>query len=514
MKKIILYAGLAILIVISVATLTKNNQSRSVVSTADTLVEKVYVAVEGSGTINVIDPATNKSVKVIDLTEKETSTRYMPHNVQTSPDGTSIWVTANAEVEGHGHSLRLIPIAYAHDADEHEGMEPHEGDQVIVIDPRKDTIIKRIPIGEGQHLAHVVLSPDSQTAYAVAQETNKLYPIDTQTFLLKRAIDLPAGSGPHGLRISPDGQTAYVALLDGQGLGIVDLTTGDVEVRSLEGIAVQTAVTPDGKYVLASIYDARSVALYDTNLKTVSYITLPESSQGPLQLYPTSDSRFVYVADQGVLYNRPANNKLYKLDVTAKTIVDTIVVGKAPHGVVVSEDNQRVYVTNLEGDTVSVIDAATKQEITQIPVGSKPNGISIWRVDENMQKNAMTLADQEITVYKTKTCGCCHVYVDYLEQNEMKVTAIDVTDLDTIKNQYGVPSHLQSCHTSVVGDYVIEGHVPLQIIVKLLAEKPAIKGIALPGMPSGSPGMPGPKTEPWTVYAIANDGTISEFMTY
>lgn len=124
------------------------------------------------------------------------------------------------------------------------------------------------------------------------------------------------------------------------------------------------------------------------------------------------------------------------------------------------------------------------------------------------------LQGQEITVYKTKTCGCCHVFTQYLERENANVKVVDVADLSAIKREYGVPSNLESCHTSLVGGYVVEGHVPLEVIEKLLAEKPTIKGIALPGMPSGSPGMPGPKTEKWTIYAIANDGSVSEFMSY
>ncbi len=124
------------------------------------------------------------------------------------------------------------------------------------------------------------------------------------------------------------------------------------------------------------------------------------------------------------------------------------------------------------------------------------------------------LLGQEITVYKTKTCGCCRVYTQYLEREDANVKVVDVADLSAIKKQYGVPTELQSCHTSVIGGYVVEGHIPLEVIEKLLAEKPTIKGIALPGMPSGSPGMPGPKTETWTIYAIGNDGTATEFMSY
>ncbi len=94
----------------------------------------------------------------------------------------------------------------------------------------------------------------------------------------------------------------------------------------------------------------------------------------------------------------------------------------------------------------------------------------------------------------------------------MDVEVSQVADVSPIKEKYGVPSSLQSCHTSVVDGYFVEGHVPAEAISKLVAEKPAIKGIALPGMPSGSPGMPGSKTGDFVVYAVGNDGNVEEFM--
>lgn len=506
MKKAYVLGGIVILALVGITLLAKNNP---ISSTGNALTEKIYVAVEEEGTVNVIDPATNKSIKVIDLTEHETETKYLPHNVQASPDGKSIWVTANAGME-EGHTSLFVSTAYADEG--HGEMKMDLGDQVIVIDPQEDTIIKRIPLGSGQHLAHVVFTPDGSTALIAAQETSKLYKVDTSNFL-QTGISLPEGSGPHGMRLSPDGKTAYVAFMDGKGLGIVDLANGTTEVKPLNGSVVQTAVTSDGKYVAASVYETRSVALYDTALESVTYVALPEGSEGPVQLYPTSDSRYVYIADQGVLQNRPANNKLYKLDLQTKAITESITVGKAPHGVVINDDYSKAYVTNLEGNTVSVVDTKTGKEITQISVGSKPNGISIWK-GQSVFGEKTALMGEEMTVYKTKTCGCCHVYVEYLEREDVKVKAVDVEDLTAIKDQYGVPSNLQSCHTSIVGGYVVEGHIPLEVVEKLLAEKPAIKGIALPGMPSGSPGMPGPKTEKWTIYAIGNDGAVTEFMSY
>ncbi len=120
----------------------------------------------------------------------------------------------------------------------------------------------------------------------------------------------------------------------------------------------------------------------------------------------------------------------------------------------------------------------------------------------------------EIMLYKSETCGCCSLYIDYLERNtELKVNVVDAGGDNSIKDQYNIPTKLRSCHTAIYGDYFVEGHVPLEAIVKLIQEKPAIKGIALEGMPMGAPGMSGSAEGKFTVYAIQNDGSITEFMT-
>src|SRR5688500_15551403 len=102
-----------------------------------------------------------------------------------------------------------------------------------------------------------------------------------------------------------------------------------------------------------------------------------------------------------------------------------------------------------------------------------------------------TTAD-EIVVYKTPTCGCCGRWVDHMKANGFTATVKDTVDLAPIKKRLGVPPSMVSCHTTVVNGYVVEGHVPAEAVRKLLKERPAIVGIAAPGMPAGSPGMEGP----------------------
>lgn len=101
-------------------------------------------------------------------------------------------------------------------------------------------------------------------------------------------------------------------------------------------------------------------------------------------------------------------------------------------------------------------------------------------------------AGLEVTVYKDPNCGCCNKWIDHLRDNGFKVTAIDRRDLGDIKQRLGITREVASCHTARVGDYLVEGHVPADLIRRLLKERPDVVGIAVPGMPVGSPGMEGP----------------------
>lgn len=125
------------------------------------------------------------------------------------------------------------------------------------------------------------------------------------------------------------------------------------------------------------------------------------------------------------------------------------------------------------------------------------------------------IKDVQAVVYKSPSCGCCGAWAQYAERRGMNVEVKVVRNLNQIKEKYGVPEGKQACHTTVLKEsgYVVEGHVPTSAINKLLNEEPDIQGIGLPGMPQGSPGMPGPKQEDWKIYSLQEDGTTSEFMT-
>lgn len=123
-------------------------------------------------------------------------------------------------------------------------------------------------------------------------------------------------------------------------------------------------------------------------------------------------------------------------------------------------------------------------------------------------------ANQElpsVMVYKTPTCGCCSLWVDHMREAGFEVETRDLRDLMSIKQDAGVPPRATSCHTALVGEYVVEGHVPADEVKRMLAEQPQIAGIAVPGMPIGSPGMEGPNARPYQVYSFTHAGQLEVF---
>ena len=121
----------------------------------------------------------------------------------------------------------------------------------------------------------------------------------------------------------------------------------------------------------------------------------------------------------------------------------------------------------------------------------------------------------EITVYKTPTCGCCNVWVTHLRENGFRVKVNEVESTAEHQKKYGVPNALRSCHTAIVNGYTIEGHVPASEIQRLLKEKPKAKGLAVPGMPIGSPGMEmGTRRDPFAVLLFDETGKTTVYRQY
>lgn len=128
-------------------------------------------------------------------------------------------------------------------------------------------------------------------------------------------------------------------------------------------------------------------------------------------------------------------------------------------------------------------------------------------VSRSLSAQAATRTQPAMTVYKDPDCGCCTLWIDHVKKAGFNVTVRETRDAETVKKSFGVPPSLVSCHTAQVGSYIIEGHVPADLIHKLLKEKPVARGLAVPGMPVGSPGMEmGSRKDPYDVLLFEKSG--------
>jgi hypothetical protein len=116
--------------------------------------------------------------------------------------------------------------------------------------------------------------------------------------------------------------------------------------------------------------------------------------------------------------------------------------------------------------------------------------------------------ENEVTLYKNPQCGCCEAYADYLRKNGFAVTVRPTEQLSEMSRAAGIPADQQGCHLSMIDGYMVSGHVPISTVRKLLSERPDIKGVTLPGMPLGSPGMGGDKEGPFEILQIRKSGGV------
>lgn len=148
----------------------------------------------------------------------------------------------------------------------------------------------------------------------------------------------------------------------------------------------------------------------------------------------------------------------------------------------------------------SFLTTAASAQSTPAPARRAPNAA------------AATALPTRMVVYKTPTCGCCGKWIDYMRANGYTVEVHDQNDLTQLKRAAGISDANASCHTAQIGGYVVEGHVPVEAIRRMLRERPAITGIAVPGMIAGTPGMEqGNQHPPYDVVAIARDGRTSVY---
>ena len=125
-----------------------------------------------------------------------------------------------------------------------------------------------------------------------------------------------------------------------------------------------------------------------------------------------------------------------------------------------------------------------------------------------------TARANEIVVYKSPSCDCCGEWAKHLRSNGFDVSVKNMDDTSPVKRQAGIPYDMESCHTAFIDGYAVEGHVPAENIYKMLADRPDIKGLAVPGMPASAPGMDSPDHEPYTVYSFDADGTTEVYASY
>jgi hypothetical protein len=156
--------------------------------------------------------------------------------------------------------------------------------------------------------------------------------------------------------------------------------------------------------------------------------------------------------------------------------------------------------------------AAICMAILMSGCGAKQHSAVQWL---NPTSSADAAEQPQLTVYKNASCGCCKVWVEHMRKHGFAAKVNDVDNMNPIKERVGVPYGMGSCHTAEVGGYFIEGHVPAEQVARLLKEKPKAKGLTVPGMPIGSPGMEqGDTVQPYEVHLVLPDGTTSVYAKY
>ena len=124
------------------------------------------------------------------------------------------------------------------------------------------------------------------------------------------------------------------------------------------------------------------------------------------------------------------------------------------------------------------------------------------------------VAGTAVTIYRNPSCGCCNIYADYLKGKGFDVKLVDTIDMASVKSKYAVPENLEGCHTAIIGKYVFEGLVPAEYLKQVVDERRPIRGLSVPGMPVGAPGMPGMRQGAIHVYYLNGGGSPRVFATF
>ena len=299
------------------------------------------------------------SISAIDLASGQVSTvpvPISPHNVQITADGG--WLLAVGEAAGGGHG------GAGHGPNEAIGL-------LLVFETGRLSSGPVASIPVGTHPAHVVVDREGRRAFVTNSGDDTVSIVDLARKTVLRSVS--TGRYPHGLRINPNGGEAYVANVEDGTVSVLD-TLALVEVARIPvGAApVQVGFTPDGERLYVSLRDENRVAVIDTRTREV--LARIEVGRNPIQVHATPDGRYVYVANQGT--ETDPDDTVSVIEVASGQVVDTIRTGTGAHGVAVSNDGSRVFVTNIADSTVSVIDTASRKVAATIPVGKGPNGVT------------------------------------------------------------------------------------------------------------------------------------------
>lgn len=348
LRKVLLICGLIVLaLTVSACAGTKNQTppqqapKQSAEETKPIIAKSMYYTANEGGSITRIDATTNA---VIDNITVEGTV----HNVQVSPDGKVLGAIFVPKMEGHVNT-------------EMNGF-------VLFYDTMTNNLIKKVEVGA--HPAHIVFTKDGKYALATNNESNNVTVIDAKNYSVVQTV--PTGKGPHGFRISENSKTAYIANMGEDTVSVIDIPTlKEIRKITVGKTPVTTGITSDGKMLVATSNAENMLTIVDLTSNRVEKVAV---GKGPAQVFIQYDDKYALVANQGTEQN--SSNTISKVDLTDKKVVATIEVGKGAHGVVTSNDNKFVYITNMYENTVSIIDNLTNKVVGKVQVGKVPNGIT------------------------------------------------------------------------------------------------------------------------------------------
>jgi YVTN family beta-propeller protein len=300
----------------------------------------IYTADEGQGTVSIFDLAHGPIATL--------PVGILPHNVDVTPDG---------------RHLLVVGIS------EHTGQHSAAG-ALVVVDVSGAIPAIAANIIAGEHPAHVVPSADGQRAFVTDSSGNAVLEIDLKSRHVIRRVSV--GNYPHGLRLSPDGKTLAIANMKDGTVSLVDVQTLTEQRRIGVGRRpVQVGFTPDGRLLLVSLNAENRLAIVD--LPTGRLTRKIAVGRGPIQLIATADGKNAVVANQGT--SRRPDNRVCLVALYGKAKVQHIVSGAGAHGVALSRDGSRAFVTNTVANTLTVIDVRRGAVLRSWPTGRSPNGV-------------------------------------------------------------------------------------------------------------------------------------------